>query len=67
MRWLNNQFFKEEFQSFAAGESSVALTRLDYSRYGQRMLRPKSLHVGATRKDSTHSRSLAQQRTRIGW
>ena len=39
MRWLNNQFFKEEFQSFAAGESSVALTRLDY---GKRMLRPKA-------------------------
>ncbi len=65
MRWLNNQFFKEEFQSFATGESSVGLPGLIW--YGQRMLQPKSLHVGDKRKDSTHSRSLAQQRTRIGW
>ena len=39
MRWLNNQFFKEEFQSFAAGESSVGLPGLAMDK---RMLRPKA-------------------------
>ena len=38
MRWLNNQFFKEEFQSFAAGESSVGLPGLgmDSECYSQK-------------------------------
>ena len=42
MWWLNNQFFKEEFQSFATGESSVGLPGLvgmDSECYGQKLTR----------------------------
>ena len=41
MRWLNNQFFYEEFQSFAAGESSFGLPGLgmDSECYGQKLTR----------------------------
>ena len=64
MRRLTNYSSEGNFQSLAAGESSVAFTGLDSSGYGKRVLQPKTYTSVIPRKGSTHNRSLTTKGTR---